>query len=647
MKRIFSLAAFVLFSFQFSNAQTLFTYGPHKADAADFIKAYNKNNPQPVVNKAKSIREYLDLYIKSKLKIQDAYDRRYDTLPQLKQEVENLRIQISENYMTDPAKAEQLKNEAFQRSLKDIHVAHIFISFKNAANIIDTNAAKLKLDSVTKQLKQGIDFQKTAVQFSDDPEAKNNKGDLGYITVFTLPYEFENAIYNTPVGKYSEVVRSKFGFHIFKVLGDRKAVGRIKAQQILFAFPPNADAVAKQQVKKTADSVYKRIMAGENFSRLASLFSNDYISAAAGGLMPDISVGQYEPAFESLLWSLPKDSAVSKPFLSSYGWHIVKRISLKPVVTNIKDLSNMQNLLQKIMADSRWQGSRDFIYTLVKQKAGYKKFDYDDAALWNMSDSVLDLKPMTSGWAIKATTPLFSIGDSIYNANAWVNYANTYRYKQDGTGAKPWEQVREEWVQFAMTEYYRSHLENFNTDFRYQMQEFKDGNMFFEIMQQEVWNKAQTDSVAQLALYEKNKKNYLWKQSADAIVFYCPDEVTANDVYALVKTKPTDWHSIVNRFGDKVVTDSSRYEWDQLPNPKKATIQSGLITPPQINPSDNTASFAYILQSFPQPMQRSFAEAKGFVINDLQSELEKQWDAALLKKYPVKIDEKVLAEISK
>jgi peptidyl-prolyl cis-trans isomerase SurA len=131
------------------------------------------------------------------------------------------------------------------------------------------------------------------------------------------------------------------------------------------------------------------------------------------------------------------------------------------------------------------------------------------------------------------------------------------------------------------------------------------------------------------------------------VVFYCPDEVTAQEAYQLVKAKPINWRSIVNRYTDKIVADSSRYEWEQLPNPNKVKIEAGTVTPPFINKTDNTASFAYIIKSFPQQEQRSFAEAKGLVINDLQKEFEKQWDTTLIKKYPVKIDEKVLAEISK
>jgi peptidyl-prolyl cis-trans isomerase SurA len=630
------------------SAQTLFTYGKNSVEVKEFLRAFNKNNTSPAGNKAKAVRDYLDLYVKSRLKIHEAYERRYDTLPQIKTEVENLRTQISENYMTDPDMAARLTKEAFERSLKDIHTAHIFISYKDANGFPDSLGAQKKLYSITQRLEKGDDFLTVAQERSDDPAAKTNKGDLGYITVLTLPYEFENVIYATPVGKYSSVARSALGYHIFKNPGERKAVGKIKAQQILLAIPPGSDEGAKKQIAGRADSLYKKIMAGENFNRLAADFSNDYISASAGGVMADIGVGQFDPVFENVLWSLPKDGAVSKPFLTTHGWHILKRNSLKPVITDANNKSNMQDLQQRIMTDNRWKSSRDFIYKQVIAKAGYKKYSYDDAALWNMSDSVLDLKPMLPiGRTIIATTPLFSIGDSIYNATTWVNYANTYRYKQDGSGAKPHEQVREEWVNFAMINYYKDHLEDFNEEFRSQMQEFKDGNLFFEIMQQEIWNKAQNDSLALLELYKKNKPTYLWKQSADAVVFFCSDETIAKTAHEELKKDPDGWRKIAEKYTEKIVVDSSRYEWSQLPNLNKMIPKDGMITTPLLNTNDNTSSFAYIIKVYPQATQRSFNEAKGLVINDYQALLEQQWDEVLKKKFPVVIDEKVLNSISK
>lgn len=647
MKKIF----WILFIFgtciQSIRAQTLFTYGKYTADAKDFLRAYNKNTAEPVTNKARAISEYLDLYIKSRLKIREAYDRRFDTLPQITMEIANLRSQITDNYMADPDVRVRMTKEAFERSQKDIHIAHIYVSLRNPSGAIDSIAAQKKRDEILDRLKKGEDFLQVARLSSDEPGAATTKGDLGYITVFTLPYEFENAIYATPVGRYSTVVRSKVGYHIFKNIDERKAVGKIKAQQILLAIPPGSDDAAKKQIASKADSLYKRIMAGDNFNKLAADFSNDYITAASGGMMPDIGVGQYDPVFEKAVWSLPKDGAVSKPFQTAHGWHIVKRISLKPVVSDPANKAYQQELEQRVVADSRWRSSRDFIYRRVLASPGYKKAEYDDVALWNMSDSVLDRKPMTSGWAIKATTPLFMIGDSVYDANDWVAYANTYRFKQDGTGPKPWNEVRDEWIQFSLLNYYKDHLEDYNQEFANQMTEFKEGNLFFEIMQQEVWNKAQNDSAALVELYNKNKSTYLWKQSADAVLFFCSDLNTANIVYDKIKSNPAGWQKVTELYAEKLIADSSRYEWDQIPNLGKATPKKGMLTSPLLNTTDNTASFAYIIKVYPQPDQRNYNEARGMVINDYQVILEQKWDEELRKKYPVVIDRKVLDSISK
>ena len=648
MKKKSYTIAIILLAFLNSSAQNLFTYGNHQADVNSFLRAFNKNNSAPVANRSKAINEYLDLYIKSKLKIQDAYDRRFDTLPQIITEVANLRTQISENYMSDPEMAKRMAAEAFQRSLKDIKVAHIFISNRNSAGLVDTIEAKKKMEAVLQRLKKGDDFLTVAQQNSEDPSAKENKGELGYITVFTLPYEFENAIYSTATGKYSSIVTSKTGYHIFKNLGERKAVGKIKAQQILLAFPPGIDEAGKKELGKLADSLYKRILAGDNFNILAANFSNDYVTAANGGTMPDIGVGKFEQPFENVLWSLSKDNAVSKPFTTSHGWHILKRISLKPVVTDPNDKANLQDLEQKVKSDARWKTSMDFIYNQVIAKAGFKRFTYNEVALWAMADSLLDLKPMTEpGRTMNSATTLFSIGDSVYNVSQWMTYAATYRYKGDGTGPKPWSQVRDEFEKFAMLNYYKDHLEEFNEEFRYQMNDFKDGNIFFEIMQQEVWNKAQLDSGALLSLYEKNKKKYQWKQSADVVILFCSDQTIAKTTYDLIRKNPADWRKITEQYADKVVSDSSRYEWGQIPNIGKTSPKAGMITTPLLNPNDNTASFAYIVQVYPQPMQRNFNDAKGLVINDYQEVLEKEWDAALRKKYPVVIDQKVLSSILK
>jgi peptidyl-prolyl cis-trans isomerase SurA len=497
-----------------------------------------------------------------------------------------------------------------------------------------------------KRLQKGDDFLLVAQQSSDDPSAKTNKGDMSYISVFTLPYQFENIVFTTPVGKYSTAYRSAIGYHIFKNLGERKALGKIKAQQILLAIPPDSDEAVKKEFKNRADSLYRIIMAGGDFSKLAAEFSNDYISAASNGNLPDIAPGRYDPAFESVLWSLPKDGAISNPFYTNYGWHIVKRLSLMPVITDAGNSANMKEIQEEIMNDDRWKTSGSFIYERVIKKAGFKKL-YKDAVLWDLTDSLLDFKNASIGKAMNEGSALFKIADTTFKVSDWIAYAQTNRYLPNGNGTKTNERMMEEFVHSSMLNYYRDHLEDFNYEFHSQMSEFRDGNLFFEIMQQEVWNKAQNDSAALVSLYEKNKNNYNWKQSADAVVFFCSDQDIAKKVFDQLKKNPVNWRNISEEESEKVVADSSRYEWDQIPNLNKMSPTAGMLTNVLINKNDNTASFAYIIKVYPQPMQRSFTEAKGLVVNDYQALLEEQWTKELKKKYPVVIDQNVLSSISK
>ncbi|HYC40497.1 MAG TPA: peptidylprolyl isomerase [Chitinophagaceae bacterium] len=646
MKRVIAFSAALCLAFT-ANAQTLFSYGDVQVDANDFLKAYHKNNPEPQGDKATSIREYLDLYINSRLKIQEAYTRRYDTLPAFLDEVRTLRSQIVENYMNDPLVTDQLVREAFTRSQKDIHAAHIFISARNQSGVVDTAAALKRVGDILKQLGGGANFLQVAQSASDDPSAGKNRGDLGWVTVFTLPYEFENIIYATPAGKYSAPYRSRLGYHIFYNLGERKAAGRMKAQQILLAIPPDASDAVKTQIAKTADSIHKRIQKGESFEKLAASLSNDYITAASNGNMPEIRVGQYDPEFEKQLWALAKDGAVSKPFQTSHGWHIVKRVALRPIVTDSDDKENLEDLKQKIMADGRWKAARGFIYDKVRKDPGLQHRPVDAAALRAYSDSLLEYKPLGIGKQINNETILFIIGQSKYTAADWISYAQAFRFKSDGSGAKPHEQVMEEFVNQSLYNYYRDHLEDYNSEFREQMQEFRDGNLFFEIMQREVWQPAQSDSTALIRLYEQNRSKYLWKQSADVVAFFCSDQSHVNSLQAEIRKNPQEWRKIAQDHAEHLAADSSRYEWEQIPGLTKFPPKEGMLTTPVKNELDNTAAFAYIVKVYPQPTQRSFAEARGMAINDYQEMLEAKWLEQLKQKYPVRINEQVLASILK
>jgi peptidyl-prolyl cis-trans isomerase SurA len=537
------------------------------------------------------MRDYLDLYIKSKLKVREAYARGYDTISALQSEVENLRLQIIDNYMNDPLAIEKLTHEAFNRSQKDIHIAHIFISFKNAAGVTDMAAADKKKDEVIKRLNTGEDFFKVASELSDDPSAKANKGDIGYITVFTLPYFFENIAYSTAPGKYSTPYRSRNGYHIIKNISERPAIGKLKAEQILLAFPPGATNEDKAALKKRIDSIYERLKAGDDFSKLAVQFSNDYVSASAGGSIPPFGVGRYEPEFERIAFSLKKDDDMSAPFLTEHGYHIIKRTGTIPIVKDTTDKVNWNDLKTQINNNSeRTSASQKAMVERIKKQAGFKSFPWQQDVLQAYTDSILNHTKLGIGAQQDKDASLFKIGDSTLRVSDWIGYVQVFRYNPNGS-LKSTDQLMDEFIQANVMQYYREHLEKYNEDFRNQMNEFKDGNLFFEIMQREIWNTAQSDSVGLRKYFENNKSKYNWKPSADAIIFYCSDEETANELYKKIKENPHEWQSAISTYEEKVSADSSRNELASIPNKNKMAFTPGMITTPVVNPNDKSVSF--------------------------------------------------------
>ncbi len=633
-----------LFIIATTGAQTLFTYGPYSADASEFLATYKKNNASPGPDKVKSMRNYLELYIQSKLKVRDAYDRHIDTLPAFTEELANLRNQVIANYLTDPESFDRLMNEAFARSRKDIRVAHIFLPKTGNQ---DTDSNWKKIQEAYKMLLKGQPFATVARLYSKDPTVEKNGGDIGYMTAFSLPYLMENILYSTPVGKYSAPFASASGYHIFKNLGERKAVGRIRTAQILLAFPPGADANTKKTIAALADSIYKSIIKGADFGALAKQYSNDYLTAAMGGQMTEFGLGTYDPAFENAAFALVRDGAVSNPVLTSHGYHIIKRISKSEVPASLANKEYKDNLRYRVQNDSRIEQTMELLYKKVATQAGMKDAQFDMTDLGLYTDSMLDGRLSGKHLTVNSETALFKLGNKMLTAIDFMGYAQTNRHRRDGSGLKPYPEIYQDYKHFAAMEYYKENLEQFNPAFRQQMNEFKDGNLFFEVMMQQIWTPAQTDSAGQARHYEQNKKKYVWKESAGGIIFYCGDSKTAEEARAAIQKNPSDWENIVKQFGDRLTAEAGRFEYGQIPRAKNEALKPNMVTSIEKNAADESASFAYVKKIFPANEPKSFEDAKGAVISDYQAELDANWIKELKKKYPVKVNEEVFSKISK
>jgi peptidyl-prolyl cis-trans isomerase SurA len=636
MKYIFT--ALLILAACIVQSQTLFTYGTNSVSKEEFLRAYNKNN-NGSGNNEKAYREYLALFIRFKLKVKAAYDARLDTLATQKTELSNFRNQIADGFMNDESIVQSLVEEAFQRSQKDIRVSHIYIPFTGS----DTMSAYKKAMEAYGKLDQArADFATIAETYSEDPAVHTNRGDLGYITTFVLPYDLESLAYSTPKGKVSKLYRSKSAYHIFKNTAERPAAGRMKAAQILLAFRPDADNDEKTKIKNLADSIYTALQKGTSFKEMVTKYSNDNISYQAGGLLPEFGVGKYSADFENAAFSLANDGDISKPILTSYGYHILQRIERVPVNTDKRKADAMAILKQAVMADNRITISKKALATKMIKTGGYKKAAYPDKALWVYMDSIYHGNKAPQLAAMNDKTLLFSFPKQKVNAVDLARYINSVRNMPDIMRGKSMPQLLQDYTETVAMEYYHNNMERFNKEFAYQLNEFKDGNLLFEAMQRQVWDKAATDSIGLRKYYENHKNKYWWETSANVILFTCSDSLSAAKARNDFSKAPADWRTQVQNSDGTLQADSGRFELTQLPVAVTANIKEGHTSEPVKTSTDNITTFVYIISIYKDRSPRNFDDAKGFVINDYQSFLEDKWIESLKKRNPVKVNEAVL-----
>jgi peptidyl-prolyl cis-trans isomerase SurA len=203
-----------------------------------------------------------------------------------------------------------------------------------------------------------------------------------------------------------------------------------------------------------------------------------------------------------------------------------------------------------------------------------------------------------------------------------------------------------DFIAASAIENFRNRLQDFNPEFKNQIQEFKDGNMLFEIMQRKVWGKSSSDSLGLHKYYNQHTDKYWWNASSDVILFSCTNEnIAKNSIEQLDKGK--SWKDVMNENSSQVQADSGRYEVAQIPVNNKINFTPGLITQPVVNKNDGTAVFTKILKLYPDHQPRNFEDARGLVINDYQNFLEEKWIEQLKKLYPVKVNKKVFQTLLK
>ena len=557
----------------------------------------HKNNSQQLT--PQSIDEYLEMFVTYKQKVADAENEGIDNTEAFKNEFDGYRKELAEPYLRNKAMEDSIIRSVYSHLLEDVDVSHVMVASKGPG--IDPAAQKHMLDSLRTAIINGADFAAVAKKNSIDRAAQNNGGHMGWIPVGRLPYTFEDAAYQTPVGQISPVIETPFGFHIVRVEGRRPARGKVLVEHIL-KLTQELDDEAPAKKKAEIDSIYNVVKGGADFEEVAKKESEDPGSQRNGGKMNWFGAGQMVPEFEEASFTL-KDGEISEPFKTAYGYHIVKRLDWKPVDSFETMEPMIKNLVQR---DERAQMPRK---RKIAELRGKFKVRENAEAINGVKEEILK--------------------------NGALDLAGSAEQQ-----AAQFEERVSRAIDNVVTENERQDLAKNNADYRNLLNEYRDGMLLFEVSDRKVWTKAKQDKEGLEEYFETHRDKYKWDKprfksyvvfaTSDSLMQLAQNYLNSNNIpndslaNSLRKEfgKDVKIEKVIAAQGENNITDYLGFGAEK-PEPK------------------GKWAFYFPYRGKVLEAPEEAADVRGAVTGDYQSELEAAWVAQLKQKYPAKINKKV------
>ena len=557
-KYFISLSIFCV-SFFISNAQisdtdSLLTISDQAVLADEFVRVYNKNLNLVQDASQKDLDSYLELFINYKLKLVEAKALDYDKDPTYLKEFNSYKNQLTDAYLTDKKVTDALVREAYERTTIEVKAQHILILLDEVET--DTLEAYSKIEKLRERF-INEDFE------SLRKELHNGKSifveDLGYFSAFKMVYNFESAAYTTKIGEVSRPFRTRFGFHVVKVLDKRKSRGQVEVAHIMITNKQkDSTLVPKDRIQE----LHRLLLQGEDFSELAKQFSDDKSSSNLGGKLKPFKSGQINSEiFENTAFGLTNKEDLSQPIQTKFGWHILKLIDRKPVESFETIKPELENQVGK---DSRSQ--------LVKAKMLEQLLE--DYQLSNQNSNVAKIESNLSFDSIQnvwkfsdnfeATQPFLTIQNTSHTAQDFLEFLN----KNQRAVKKEWPVsviVKKQYASFleqSVFQYKRDNLENENQEFANILNEYREGLLLFELMQDKIWDGAKNDSIGLQTFYNDNKANYVWPDRIEGSVARSSDSKYTKKVlkYWRKNSSNNEIAEVLNKTKQNVIFSNGEFE---------------------------------------------------------------------------------------
>jgi peptidyl-prolyl cis-trans isomerase SurA len=624
----------------------LMTIGDEKVTLAEFERIYQKNNGVASLNR-QTPEEYLELFINFKLKVKEAETLGMDTTTRFINELDGYRKQLAKPYMEDEEDKEKMMEEAYEWSKYDLRVSHILIRLPENPSPEDTLAAYEKIMEIRERIVNGEPFEVVARATSEDASVQKNGGDLNWFTVFSMVYPFEKVAYHTPVGQLSMPFRTNYGYHIIKVNDKRPARGQVKVAHIFVSTPSGTGEEEKRAAYEKIQMVYDSLNLGADFSEMAMHYSDDRSSARTGGEIPWFGTGRMISEFEDACFSIEKKGDFTKPFKSAYGWHIVKLIDKKGIGTYEEMKPELQ---QKVNRTDRNRASSDHFIAKLKGEYHFSENPESLLPLYDAVDTTLMLGTWKAGNLKNLNSQLIRIGDKVVTAGEFAAYMEQKQYHGKSGGPRVWvDQLYKEFSDGVVMDYEEERLPDKYPEFRYIYQEYHDGILLFDIMDQMVWSKATTDTTGLEAFHREHRRDYMWNERTDAFIVECSEGADIEGVRGaskkIVKGK-LDQQALNTKYcsNDTVpCIKLKRYLVEKGEN-EMIDERNGLQGPGPVVDREGTRTFV-IVKGIHSPEPKKLDDARGLITSDYQEYLESEWLKSLKEKYPVTVNRELLQRI--
>ena len=120
----------------------------------------------------------------------------------------------------EESKAYYDKNPQMFKQPEQIKASHILIKVDAKADDAKKTEARKKIEEVQQKLKDGGDFAELAKEYSEGPSSAKG-GDLGYFRRGQMVKPFEEAALALKPNEVSDVVETRFGYHLIKVFDNK------------------------------------------------------------------------------------------------------------------------------------------------------------------------------------------------------------------------------------------------------------------------------------------------------------------------------------------------------------------------------------------------------------------------------------------